>query len=175
MEISLVLHGQTEWLHLANDWPVIQLVVMIVQPVNFSMQRSRDWGCGRNLNHRWLEQMCKRLVDCPVNHFIRPVALIVWPVTLVNILQPRSLARTLKAWVTASENIVSDLFNCVRLSCDMWHLFSCKVNVNKSVKLWVDALGISLLDFKLTNTVGGQQMVGDLSELPIEGCKLREG
>ena len=115
--------------------------------------------------------MRKRLVDCPVNHFI-------WPVALVNVLQPRYLARPLKAWVAASENIfcfVSDLFNHVRLSHDMWHLFGRKVNVNKSAKLWVDALCICLLDFKLTNMVGDQQMVGDPSELPIEGCKLQEG
>ena len=105
-----------------------------------------------------------------------PVALIVQLVALVNVFQPRYFARTLKVWVAASENIfchVLDLFNHVRLSCDMWH--SHKVKVNKSAKLWVDALGICLLDFKLTTTVGGQQMVGDPSELPFEGGKLGEG
>ena len=80
-----------EWPHLTNDGPVVQLVAMIVWLANFSMQRSWDRGCGRNLNHRWLERICKRLVDCPVNHFIRLVALIVLPVALVNVLQPRYL------------------------------------------------------------------------------------
>ena len=32
LEISLVLHGRTEWLHLANDWPVVRLVVLCTMP-----------------------------------------------------------------------------------------------------------------------------------------------
>jgi len=69
------------------------------------------------------------------------------------------LARTFKPWVFAFKNIfchLSDLFNHVRLSLDMWHPFGHKVNVNHPAKLWVDALGIGLPDFKLRNMVGGQ-------------------
>jgi len=74
-------------------------------------------------------------------------------------MQPRYLAKTLELWITTFKNIffcLLDLFYYVRLSLDMWHLFSCKVNVNNPAKLWVYAFGVCLLNFKLTNMVGGQ-------------------
>ena len=93
------------------------------------------------------------------------------PVALADVLQPRCLAGALKAWITALENVFcrfSDLFNCVGLSGHMWHLFGQKINVKNPANLWVEALRICLLDFKLANTAGGQQTRGKPSELPVK-------
>src|SRR6266481_1342907 len=145
-----------------------------------SWHRGKTWGMRRDLR----KCCCKSLLYFFCNqcgHVLKQLVSLLLLCSLVcsteqlgdfcQVLQPIYLSQNLETWVVAFENVfccLSDLFNCVRLSHDVWHLFSHQVNVNKSEKLRVNAFHVWLLDFKPTNTVGGQQKIGKLSELSIK-------